>query len=241
MREHEPCALHANALCAHFDVGSAGELGLGYSREAGRNWTWTTKAERKAEVERRKLLQDGGKAFVADRYVTAPNGEVVAHMRTLTDRLAHVSLTPQVRPRLAAVACDAASLAGSTALHAGRRAEADRWFADALALAVAREAEDRRLETLDRHLPVADQAYVNSDLSRELAAVGDDLGSGHALERALDAARLIGCGEPGWWSEHAQLSGWDGARLTVFTGVRSRFLGRHRDALPEVGERLALV
>lgn len=39
MREHEPCALHANALCAHFDVASVGELGLGHTRVAARNCT----------------------------------------------------------------------------------------------------------------------------------------------------------------------------------------------------------
>lgn len=306
LREHEPCELYAQALCAYFDVGSIGALGLGHTREAARNWTWATKAQRKAEVHRRRLLEDGSKALVAgllpvgslvamaqrlggwasldlaavqaaelvatdlaSRYIIDPEGEViaaaVAHARTLMDRLAHLVLTPEVRARLAAVACDAACLAGYSANNAGRRGEARRWFADALAL--AREAKDRRLEALvlastaltvsdspmagfgdrsrslaalqgaaalDEHLPPAGRAYVNAYLARELAAAGDDPGSGRALERALDAVRLVGRSEPGWgwWSTHAQLSGWDGARATVFTGLRPLCLGRYREAVP---------
>lgn len=306
VREHEPCTLFSETLCAYYDVGSIAELGLGHTREAAHNWTYATKAQRKAEVHRRKLLAEGGKVFVAgllpvgslvalaqrlggrpsldlaavgaaeqvatdlaSRYVSDPGGEVVAaavaHARTLTDRLARASLTPEVRSRLAAVACDAASLAGYTAYDAGQRGEASLWFDDALAL--AREAGDRRLEALvvaataliasesttlghgdrsrslavlqgavalDRHLPPAGRAYVNGYLSRELAAADDDAGSGRALERALGAVRLVGRGEPGWgwWSQHGELAGWDGARAGVFTGLRPLFLGRCSEAVP---------
>jgi hypothetical protein len=71
-------------------------------------------------------------------------------------------------------------------------------------------------------------------LARELAATDDDSGSRLALEQALSAVRYVGRGEHswGWWSEHAELSGWDGARLTAFTGLRPLYLGRYRDALP---------
>ncbi|MGH8887831.1 MAG: hypothetical protein ACRDYX_22225 [Egibacteraceae bacterium] len=136
-REHEPCALHA-----YFEVVSIGEFGLGHSSQAARNWTWATKARRRAEVERRKLLKDGVKVVgaallpvgplvapgqrlggrpsldlaaveaaeqvathLASEYHADPNAETVraaiARARTLTDRLANASLTPQVRTRLA--------------------------------------------------------------------------------------------------------------------------------------------
>lgn len=187
LREHEPCELHANALCAYFRTLSVAELGLGHSEAAAYYWTWATKAERKAEVHRRKLLEKGVKVagpallpvgpltalaqrlggrpsldladvqaaehvatHLASAYLAAPNAETVraavAHVRTLADRLTLDSLSPEVRARLAAVACDAASLAGYATLHAGRRAEARSWFDDSIVL--AHEAGDPRLEAL---------------------------------------------------------------------------------------------
>lgn len=307
-REHEPCEPHAQALRVWFGVESIGELGLGHSPQAARNWTWATKAERRREVERRKLLKDGVKVLgaallpvgsltaaaqrlggrpsldlaaveaaeqvathLASEYLAAPNGETVAaaiaHARTLTDRLRHASLTPRIRTRLAAVASDAASLAGESAFHVGLGGETGVWFDRAIAL--AREAGDRRLEALalaapawtisasaspkpgigdrhdalaaveaaaelDGHLPPAGRAWVNGLLARELAGAGDDQGSGHALERALEAVARVGRDEPGWgwWSEHANLSGWDGARARVYTGLRPLYLGRYREAVP---------
>ncbi|MGH8897061.1 MAG: hypothetical protein ACRDZ4_08580, partial [Egibacteraceae bacterium] len=75
---------------------------------------------------------------------------------------------------------------------------------------------------------------VNGYLSWELSAADDDAGSGRALERTLEAAARAGREDPGWgyWSQHAQLSGWDGPRAQVFTGLRPLYLGRHREAVP---------
>lgn len=314
-REYEPCTLHADALCAHFQVGSIAELGLGHTEESGYNWTWATKAERKAEVHRRKLLEQGVKVamvpllpvgplvalgqrlggrpslglddvaaaeqvatHLGSKYLASPGIETVraavAHARTLTDRLRHASLMPEVRTRLSAVACDAAALAAYATLHAGRRAEANSWLDESVSL--AREAGDRRLEALalgaraftlsespaprlgqgdrsdclaarqaasalDRYLPAYGRAYANGLLALELAGAEDDAGSGHALEHAVTAAARIGREEPGWgwWSQHAELSAWDGARARMYTGVRALLLGRHRDALPLLESALA--
>lgn len=168
---------------------------------------------------------------LAAKYIANPSDETraaaIAHARTLTDRLTHVTLTPEVRLRLAAVASDAAALVGVAKRSAGRMTEADAWFDHAIAL--AREADDRRLEALalaakawapghllgsgdradslealraaaalDGHLPAAGRAYVHGFLARELAAGRDDGASGRALERALTAAALVGREEPGW-------------------------------------------
>ncbi|MGH8903730.1 MAG: hypothetical protein ACRDYA_19165 [Egibacteraceae bacterium] len=212
---------------------------------------------------------EGVATHLAISYLADPNAETVAaavaHARTLTDRLRHASLTPEVRPRLAAVAADAASLVANAAVVTGQPSQAG-WWCDR-AVALAREAGDRRLESLtltaiirtasaytrpgtgdrsgslaalkaaaslDGHLPAAGRAYVNGLLARELAGEGDDLESGRALERTLAAITLVGREEPGWgwWSQHAQLSGWDGARARVYTGLRPLYLGRHREAVP---------
>ncbi|MGH8907344.1 MAG: hypothetical protein ACRD0K_12660 [Egibacteraceae bacterium] len=87
---------------------------------------------------------------LAAAYTHRPSGEViraaVAHARTLAALLRQASLTPDARTRLAAVASDAASLAGYSALNAGGVAQADMWFARAVSL--AREAADPRLEAV---------------------------------------------------------------------------------------------
>ncbi|MGH8884238.1 MAG: hypothetical protein ACRDYX_03510 [Egibacteraceae bacterium] len=204
---------------------------------------------------------------LAAEYLANPSNETVraalAHARTLADRLKRASMTDAVRTGLAAVASDAASLAGVTRQSAGRVTEAGLWFDDAIDL--AREAGDRRLEALaiahtawtvsestmlgygdrspslvalqgaaalDRHLPPAARAWVSGLLALDLAAINDDAGSGQALERTLAAAARVGRSGPGWgWcSEHGELSGWDGARAAVYTGLRPLYLGRHRDA-----------
>lgn len=51
---------------------------------------------------------------------------------------------------------------------------------------------------LDGALLPADRAWVNGVLALELAAVGDDGGSGQALERVLGAAARAGRDESGW-------------------------------------------
>ncbi|MGH8902983.1 MAG: hypothetical protein ACRDYA_15260 [Egibacteraceae bacterium] len=206
---------------------------------------------------------------LAAEYLANPSDETVraalAHARTLTDRLKRASMTDAVRTGLAAVASDAAALAGHAQKGAGPVAEAGRWFDDAIDL--AREAGDRRLEALaiastswtvsestmlgygdrsrslaalqgaaalDRYLPPAGRAWVSGLLALDLATANDDAGSGRALEHALAAAARLGSGGPGWgwYSEHGQLSGWDGARAVVYTGARPLYLGRHRDAAP---------
>ena len=78
VREHVPCPLHRDALCAHFGVGSIAELGLGYTEESAYNWTLATKAERKAEVHRRKLLEKGVKVAVVPLLPGRPAGRVGA-------------------------------------------------------------------------------------------------------------------------------------------------------------------
>lgn len=185
----------------------------------------------------------------------------LAHARTLTDRFTHARMTDAVRTRLAAVASDAASLVGAAKQGAGLMTEARAWFGHAIAL--ARRAKDPRLETLavaykawtplhllgsgnridsvealqaaalDRSLLAAGRAYVYSLLARELATARNDLDSGRALERALEAAALVSREEPGWgyWSQHAGLSGWDEVRPTVYTGLRPLYLGRYQEAM----------
>ncbi|MGH8887327.1 MAG: hypothetical protein ACRDYX_19615, partial [Egibacteraceae bacterium] len=152
-------------------------------------------------------------------------------------------------------------LAGYGEMNAGRLAEADSWFADALRL--ARQAGDRRLEALalvgcawiplyepdpDRakvvealeaaagfhpFLPPAARAYVFGSLARERAARGDDLVSGRFLEHARAAAALIRYDGPGWgWlSVHGELAGWESGPRPLYTGVRSLRLGRPAEAL----------
>ncbi|MGH8901853.1 MAG: hypothetical protein ACRDYA_09250, partial [Egibacteraceae bacterium] len=198
------------------------------------------------------------------RYLASPAGDAgpaaLAHARSLAKLLAGARMTDASRTRLAGIASDAAALVGHTHLSDGRVAQAGQWYGDAVAL--AREAGDRRLEALamaatetypnchpgsgdrlaasraavdlGRFLPAAGRAYVNGYLSWELSAAPDDAGSGRALEQALDAAARAGREDPGWgyWSQHGQLSGWDGPRAQVFTGLRSLYLGRHREAVP---------
>ncbi|MGH8883594.1 MAG: hypothetical protein ACRDYX_00125 [Egibacteraceae bacterium] len=176
-------------------------------------------------------------------YADTPNADVIrsakAHVYTLLDLLDQATMTGGTRTRLTAVASDAACLAGYGEMNAGRLAEADSWFADALRL--ARQAGDRRLEALalvgcawipsyepdsDRakvvealeaaaafhsFLPPAARAYVFGSLSVERAAHGDDLVSGRFLEHTRAAAALIPHDGPGWgwWSTHGELAGWD--------------------------------
>ncbi|MGH8905259.1 MAG: hypothetical protein ACRD0K_01750 [Egibacteraceae bacterium] len=183
-----------------------------------------------------------------------------AHSHTLADLLKRASMPPRVRTKLTALTSDATSLAGYGELNAGRLAQAAAWFAAALRL--AREAKDPQLEAyalassawiplyapnpdraavlaaleaaaeLDRWLPHAGQAWLLCYLSRERAALGDDLGSGRLLERARAAAARVPHDDPGWgwWSTHGELAGWDGVRSEVFTGTRLLLLGRPGDA-----------
>ncbi|MGH8897564.1 MAG: hypothetical protein ACRDZ4_11190 [Egibacteraceae bacterium] len=180
---------------------------------------------------------------VASAYADTPNAEVRhaarAHVYTLLDLLQHAQMSDDTRTRFEAVASDAACLAGYGEMNAGRLAEADAWFADALRL--ARQAGDRRLEALalvgcawipsyesypDRakvvealeaaaafhsFLPPAARAYVFGSLSIERAELGDDLVSGRFLEHARAAAALIPHDGPGWgwWSTRGELGGWD--------------------------------
>ncbi len=308
---HAPSPFYEAALCAYHRVGSVAELGLGREPEAAAHWTWATKAERRREVERRRLLRlvaagvgaqvtrvtqmasllpvgpltqaaqllagrrglavsdldvaEQTATILAAVYTAAPSGEVVsaaaAHARTLERLLTRASLTPAARPRLAAIASDAASLAGYTALDADDVHRANAWFARALTL--AREAEDPCLEALALastvrylhlpgcrevsgsrmtlqaaasaagRLPPAARAWIDVYLCRALAYGGDEAGSGRALDDAACAAGMARGDEPGWgwWSAHGQLGGWDGPRLRVFTAVRSLALGRHAEAV----------
>jgi hypothetical protein len=59
LRQYVLCELHADALCAHFQVSSIGELGLGHGDEAACNWTWATKAERKGRSAPTPATQKG--------------------------------------------------------------------------------------------------------------------------------------------------------------------------------------
>ncbi|MGH8909431.1 MAG: hypothetical protein ACRD0K_23775 [Egibacteraceae bacterium] len=204
-------------------------------------------------------------SHLAASYLAAPGRAVIsaaqAHAHTLVDLLKRASMTPEVRTQLTALTADAMSLAGHGQTDAGRLAEADAWFTDALRL--ARDANDPRLEAhalasrawtllrcpkpdqaaaiawfeaaaeFDGVLPHAGRAWLFSNLAIERAAVGDDLGSGRLLERAKTAAALASRDEPGWgwWSAHGALGGWDGVRPEVFTGWRSLRLGRPAEAL----------
>ncbi|MGH8901843.1 MAG: hypothetical protein ACRDYA_09200 [Egibacteraceae bacterium] len=300
VRAHEPCERAAVALSRYFRVESIAELGLGREPAADAHWTLMTKAERRAEVDRRKALRRGvglvvgvlpvgplvqaAKLFgdrrrvdpemldlseqtathLAVTYLASPAGPAgpaaLAHARSLAKLLAGARMTEASRTRLAGIASDAAALVGHTHLSDGRVAQAHAWFGDAVAL--AREAGDRRLEALvmastagdqsgppgsrdrlaavqaaaglGRFLPAAGRAYVSGYLSWELSAAADDVGSGRALEQAREASARAGREDPGWgyWSQHGQLSGWDGARAQVFTGLRPLYLGRHREAVP---------
>jgi tetratricopeptide (TPR) repeat protein len=202
---------------------------------------------------------------IAAAYADTPNADVIrsakAHAYTLLDLLDRATMRGDVRTRLEALASDAACLVGYGEMNAGRLAEADGWFEDALKL--ARQAGDRRLEAfaiasrawpslyavqLDRvaalevleaaaayqwFLPPAGRAWVFGYLAREHAALKDDLVSGRFLEQAQIAAALIRRGGPGsgWWSTQGELGALDSTRLEVFTGRRSLLLGRPADAL----------
>ncbi|MGH8901648.1 MAG: hypothetical protein ACRDYA_08175 [Egibacteraceae bacterium] len=202
---------------------------------------------------------------LAAAYADTPNANLIrsakAHAYTLLDLLDRATMSVDTRTRLEAVASDAACLVGYGEMNAGRIAEADVWFADALRL--ARQAGDRRLEALalvgcawgpyyqpepDRakvvealeaaaafypFLPPAARAYVFAYLADERAASGDDLVSGRFLEHARAAVALIQYDGAGWgwWSVHGELGGWDGVRPQVFTGSRSLRLGRPAEAL----------
>jgi len=202
---------------------------------------------------------------IAAAYHQAPDTIAVraakAHIYTLLDVLERSEMSGQTKARLAAIASDAACLAGDGYLNAGQLDKADHWFTEALRL--ARQAGDRRLEALalaisawvplyrpdpdhaavvkaleaaagfQRFLPPAARAYVFSYLSEQKAAQGDDLASGRFLEHAHAAIALIRYDEPGWgwWSTQGTLGGWDGARPQVFTGGRLLSLGRPAEAL----------
>ncbi|MGH8909802.1 MAG: hypothetical protein ACRD0K_25740 [Egibacteraceae bacterium] len=168
---------------------------------------------------------------IASRYSITPNPETraaaQAHAYTLDDLLKRASMTPGTRAWLAAIASDAASLAGLAHNGAGRFARADAWFARALRL--AREAGDRRMEALalashaltpklaglepdhaaavaayeaaaelQMCLPAAARACLFGLLALERAALGDDLGSGRLLEVARDCCARVASDEPGW-------------------------------------------
>ncbi|MGH8898847.1 MAG: hypothetical protein ACRDZ4_17960 [Egibacteraceae bacterium] len=196
-------------------------------------------------------------------YADTPNADVIrsakAHAYTLLDLLDRATMSGNTGTRLTAVASDAACLAGYGDMNAGRLAEADTWFTDALRL--ARQAGDRRLEALalvgcawiplhepdpDRakavealeaaaglhsFLPPAARAYVFGSLSIERAELGDDLVSGRFLEHARAAAALIRYDGPGWgwWSVHGELGGWD-AGPRPKVYTGSRLLGLGRPA-----------
>ncbi|MGH8906906.1 MAG: hypothetical protein ACRD0K_10405 [Egibacteraceae bacterium] len=202
---------------------------------------------------------------LAVSYAAKPNADArfaaEAHAYSL---LALLKLDPgkvSDRRRLLSIASDAASLAGSGQLSAGRFDKADFWFTKAREL--AHEAGDRRLEALaiasfasiawalpvpdhtasvealtaaaklQGFLQPAERAYVLGGLGCERAALGDDLVSGRFLEQAHAAAALIPLAEPGWgwWSIHGCLAGWDGIRREVHTAGRSMWLGRPAEAV----------
>jgi tetratricopeptide (TPR) repeat protein len=89
---------------------------------------------------------------LASAYLANPDADSVwaakAHAYTLLDILesGRAKMTLGVKAQLQSVASDAASLAGYGDMNAGRLDQADRWFDAALGL--AREAGDRRLESL---------------------------------------------------------------------------------------------
>jgi hypothetical protein len=184
-----------------------------------------------------------------------------AHAYTLLDRLEHATMSPQIEVGLRAVASDAASLAGYGDLNAGRLLQAERWFdvarelaqqagdrrLEALALVGLASISGQALEpdhaaaltdleaAAEFHpfLPPAGRTFVFAFLSELHADLRHDLVSGRFLELARAAAARVHYEEPGWgwWSTQAQLSGWDGPRPQVFTGMRSLGLGRPAEAL----------
>ena len=212
---------------------------------------------------------------LAVAYAAAPTADAVraakAHAYTLFSLLKPNAATmgDTVRRDLQAVASDAAALAGCGDLHAGRHADADRWFACALEL--ARAAHDRRLEALalvhgawaillrpdpdqkavvealgaavEFHpvLPPLARAYVFGGLARERAVLGDDLVSGRFLERSRAASALAPYEEPGWGhlSTHGELAGWDAGPRPLYEGLRSLRLGRPAEALTLFAGELA--
>ncbi|MGH8910580.1 MAG: hypothetical protein ACRD0K_29810, partial [Egibacteraceae bacterium] len=183
------------------------------------------------------------------------------HAFTLLDWLDHATMSLQTRAGLEAVACDASCLAGYGDLNAGRLVEAKRWFDKALELAhqagdrsleayaltaiasmAANESDpDHAAAVVDleaaaelqRFLRPAGRAWVFAVLAEQHAALGHDLVSGRFLELARAAAALVHYEEAGWgwWSTGAQLSGWDGVRPQIFTGIRALSLGRPAEAL----------
>jgi tetratricopeptide (TPR) repeat protein len=200
---------------------------------------------------------------LAAAYADTPNAQVIravkAHVYTLLDLLKHAQMSADTKTRLQAITSDAMALAGYADMNAGRLAEADAWFADALKL--ARQVGDRRLEALalvgcawipyyqpvpdrakvvealeaaaafQRFLPPAARAYVFGSLSRERAELGDDLVSGRFLDHAHAAAAFIPHDEPGWgwWSTHGELAGWDAGPRSKVY-AGSRYLGLGRPA-----------
>jgi tetratricopeptide (TPR) repeat protein len=180
-----------------------------------------------------------------------------AHVYTVLDLLDRASMSGDTRRRLEAVASDAACLVGYGEMNAGRMAEADGWFADALRL--ARQAGDRRLEALAlasrawaslyrpdpdhaeviealeaaagfySFLPPAARAWLFSYLGREHAALGDDLVSGRFLEHTQAAAALVAYEEPGWgwWSSHGDLP----IRPALCLATRSLLLDHPAEAI----------
>jgi hypothetical protein len=202
---------------------------------------------------------------LARSYIATPNPGVItaanAHAYTLGGLLKRASMSPDTRTRLQVLASDASALAGYGHLNAGRAAEADAWFADAIRF--AREAGDRQWEALalvssawtalepsapdfvaarvafeaaaelQRYLQPAAHAYVFSALVDIRAYLGDDLGSGRLLEQVHATAARTSPDEPGWgwWSVHGQLAGWDGVRAEVLTGWRSLLLERPAEAV----------
>ncbi|MGH8909905.1 MAG: hypothetical protein ACRD0K_26270 [Egibacteraceae bacterium] len=169
---------------------------------------------------------------LAVAYSAAPDADARraarAHAYTLLALLRPGGATMDLgtRARLQAVASDAAALVGYGCLDAGQFAEADRWFRCALAL--AREAGDRRLEALatassawpaldapkpdraaalaafgaaaelQRYLPPAGQSWVFGYLARQHAGLSHDLASGRFLDVARNAAARIRSDGSGW-------------------------------------------
>ena len=86
---------------------------------------------------------------------------------------------------------------------------------------------------LQRFLPPSAQAWVYGELAIETAAAGDDLASGRFLAHACDAAAHLRYEGPGWgwWSRHAELGRWDGAKPALYAALRDLRIGRAAEAL----------
>lgn len=80
------------------------------------------------------------------------------------------------------------------------------------------------------------------DVATRLAAayLADPSEETRAAAVASDAAALVGAAalvsreELGWdyWSQHAELSGWNSARPMAYSGLRQLYMGRYREAIP---------